>query len=88
LPLKKSFFEVAPTGVQLSALRHKPDAGIELRVVEVEGRHQEATLKLGFPFEDAVETDLLGNQLADAPLKDGAIRTGVEPWKIRTFALR
>jgi hypothetical protein len=88
LPLRKSFLEMTPAGVQLSALRRKPDAGIELRVVEVEGRRQDATLTLGFPAADAVETDLLGNKGADAPLKDGAIRIGVAPWKIRTFALR
>jgi alpha-mannosidase len=88
LPPRKSFLEVAPNGVQLSTLRHKPDAGLELRLVEVEGQRQAATLKLGFPVQDAVETDLLGNKLADAPLKDGAIQTSIEPWKIRTFSLR
>jgi len=86
-PLRKSFLEVAPGGVQLCAFRHRLDVGLELRVFEVEGQRQEATLKLGFPVDDAVETDLLGNKLADAPLKDDAIRTGIEPWKIRTFRL-
>jgi alpha-mannosidase len=88
LPLRKSFLEVGPGGVQLSALRRKADSGIELRVVEVEGCRQEATLTLGFPGAAAAETNLLGGKLADALLKDGVIRTSLEPWKIRTFALR
>jgi hypothetical protein len=54
----------------------------------VEGRRQEATLTLGFPGAAAAETNLLGGKLADALLKDGVIRTSLEPWKIRTFALR
>ena len=88
LPLRKSFLEVGPGGVQLSALRRKTDGSVELRVVEVEGRRQEATLTLGFPGTEAAETNLLGGNVADALLKDGVIRTSLEPWKIRTFALR
>jgi hypothetical protein len=86
LPLQKSFLEVG--GVQLSALRRKNDGSVELRVVEVEGQRRDATLTLGFPAAAATETNLLGAKVADVPLKDGAIRTRVEPWKIRTFALR
>jgi hypothetical protein len=87
LPLRKSFLEVVPGGVQLFALRRKTDGSIELRVVEVEGRRHEAALTLGFPAAAAAETNLLGSKVADTPLKDGASRTTVEPWKIRTFAL-
>jgi hypothetical protein len=88
LPPRKSFLEVVPAGVQLSALRRKTDGGLELRVVEVEGGHQEAALTLGFPAATAAETNLLGDKVANAPLKGGAIRTRVQPWKLRTFALR
>jgi alpha-mannosidase len=87
LPPRKSFLAVVPGGVQLSALRRKTDGSVELRVVEVEGRRHEAALTLGFPAAGAAETNLLGSKVADAPLKDGAIRTTVEPWKICTFTL-
>ena len=87
LPRRKSFLEVVPAGVQLSALRRKTDGSVELRVVEVEGRHHEAALTLGFPMAAAAETNLLGSKVADVPFKDGAIRTTVQPWKIRTFTL-
>jgi len=87
LPLRKSFLEVVPGGVQLSALRRKISGGLELRVVEVEGRRQEAALTLGFRAGAAAETNLLGGKVADAPLKHGTLRTTVEPWKIRTFTL-
>jgi alpha-mannosidase len=88
LPPRKSFLQVGPPGLQLSALRRQPDGRVELRVVEVEGQRQDAALTLGFPAAAAVETNLLGAKVADVPLQDGAIRTGIEPWKIRTFALR
>jgi len=87
LPVRKSFLEVVPGGVQLSALRRKIGGGLELRVVEVEGQRQEAALTLGFPAAAAAETNLLGSKVADAPLKHGTLRTTVEPWKIRTFTL-
>ena len=87
LPLRKSFLEVVPAGVQLSALRRKTDGSVELRVVEVEGRQHQAALTLGFPMAAAAETNLLGSKVADVPFKDGAIRTTVQPWKLRTFTL-
>jgi hypothetical protein len=87
LPPRKSFLEVFPGGVQLSALRRKTDGSVELRVVEVEGQRQEAALTLGFPAAAAAETNLLGLKVADAQLKHGTLRTTVERWKIRTFAL-
>jgi alpha-mannosidase len=88
LPPRKSFLEVDPVGVQLSALRRKADGSVEVRVVEMEGRRQEATLTLGFPGATAEETNLLGGKLANALLKNGVIRTSLEPWKIRTLTLR
>ena len=60
---------------------------VEMRVLEVEGQRHEAVLTLGFPAAAATETNLLGSKMANAPLKDGAIRTTVEPWKIRTLRL-
>jgi alpha-mannosidase len=88
LPLRKSFLEIAPEGVQLSALRRRANETVELRVVEVEGQHQDAVLTLHIPSNSAAETNLLGRKIANTPLKNGVIRTGFEPWKIRTFALR
>ncbi len=74
--------------MQLSALHCKTNGNVELRVVEVEGERQEATLTLGFPSATAEETNLLGGKVGDAALKDGVIRTSLKPWEVRTFALR
>ena len=87
LPPRKSFLEVVPGGVQLSALRRKTDGSVELRVVEVEGRRHETALTLGFPAAAAAETNLLGSKVADAALKHSTLRSTMEPWKIHTFAL-
>jgi len=86
LPLSRGFLDVSPGSVQLSAFRSKR-GGYELRLVETEGRRAEATVAIRLPMRKAVETDLLGNQLADATLKGGQLAVSLEPWKLRTFHL-
>jgi hypothetical protein len=85
LPLSKSFVSVTPGGPLLSAFRKKPGAGYELRLVEMEGKSGQATVALGLPVSKAVDSDLLGNKLADAALHGGKLQVAAEPWKIRNF---
>jgi hypothetical protein len=87
LPLSKGFLSVAPSTVQLSAFRRKREGGYELRLVETEGRRADAAVAIGLPLAKAVETDLLGNKLADAAIHNGTLAVPVGPWKIRTFLL-
>ncbi|MEW6742167.1 MAG: glycosyl hydrolase-related protein [Planctomycetota bacterium] len=87
LPPVQSFLDVAPTGVQLSALRKKSGPGFELRVVELEGRRTEAAVNLNFSVRNAAETDLLGKRRAGATSTYGRLPIVVEPWQIRTFHL-
>jgi hypothetical protein len=85
LPLTKSFLSASPSGAYVSAFLRKPGGRLELRVVEVEGRPAEAVITLNLPASKAVETNLLGAKLSDAPFKDGQLRFPLAPWKIRTF---
>ena len=86
-PPARSFASVTPAGVQLSALRRKPNSSLEVRVVEVEGRRAKADVKLGFPVSDACETNLLGAKTADVERENNKLRLSVDPWKIRTFEI-
>ena len=85
LPARKGFLAVTPPGTQLSALRKKTGSGIEIRVVEVEGRAARASVELGFPVAEARETNLLGAKVADVAREGNRLQFAVEPWKIRTF---
>jgi alpha-mannosidase len=86
-PTAKSFATVTPAGVQLSALRRKPNNSLEVRVVEVEGSHTKADVTLGFPVAGAIETNLLGTKTADVERENNKLRLSVDPWKIRTFEI-
>jgi alpha-mannosidase len=83
----QSFVTVTPAGVQLSALRRKPNNRLEVRVVEVEGSHAKADVTLGFPVSGATETNLVGTKLAEVERENNKLRLSVDPWKIRTFEI-
>jgi alpha-mannosidase len=87
LPLSHGFLSVSSPSVQLSAFRRKRDGGYELRVVETEGGRAEATVAVRLPMGKAMETDLVGNRLGDAVLRNGQLAVSLEPWKICTFHL-
>src|SRR3972149_2509642 len=71
LPPAKGFLKVGPRNVHLSAFRKKTGPGFELRVVENQGQEADASIELGLPLAKAVETDLLGRKIADAPPSRG-----------------
>jgi alpha-mannosidase len=87
LPLSKSFLEVQPSTLQLSAFRRTREGSYELRLVETEGRRAEAVVSVHLPVAKAMESDLVGNKRAAAVLQNGQLSLAVEPWKIRNFRL-
>jgi len=86
-PSTGSFFGVSGAGVRFSSFKKKAAGGYELRVVETEGRPARADVAIHLPLKRAVSTDLLGNRLADASLRNEKLETAAEPWKILTFHL-
>jgi alpha-mannosidase len=84
-PATASFAGVSGAGIRFSSFRKKITGGYELRVVETEGRPAQAGVALHLPLQRAVQTDLLGNRLAGAPLQNGRLSVSAEPWKILTF---
>ena len=87
LPLTKSFLEVQPSTLQLSAFCRKREGGYELRLVETEGRRADAAVAVNLPLTKAMESDLVGNKRADAAMQNGRLSLTAEPWKIRNFRL-
>jgi alpha-mannosidase len=87
LPPSGGFLGVSPPGFALTAFRKKPSGGYELRLVEVEGRRADGDLSLRLPVSRAAATDLLGNRLGDADLRNGRLAVAADPWKILTFHL-
>ncbi len=85
LPKRKGFVTVGPDNTQLSAFRKKEGKGFELRLVEVEGREGAANVELALPLSSAVETNLLGQKVADVAHADGKLSFKIRPWRIRTF---
>jgi alpha-mannosidase len=87
LPLSSDFMSVSAPGIELTAFRRKAEGGYELRVVETEGRRASGSVAIHLPVKRAAATDLLGNRLADAPVRNGKLTIAADPWKILTFHL-
>jgi hypothetical protein len=85
LPASNGFVAVTPSAVQLSALRRKPNGRLEVRLVELEGKNSAAAVDLNLPVVEAIETNLLGDKIADVKRQSNRLELTVEPWKIRTF---
>ncbi len=87
LPPSGEFLSVPPPGLALTAFRRKPGGGYELRLVETEGRRAKGEVAVHLPVNRAAATDLLGNRLGEAVLKNGRLSVVADPWKILTFEL-
>ena len=87
LPATKGFVTVTPDAVQLSALRRKAERRLELRLVEADGRPSAVNVRLGFPVDNACETNLLGAKLAEVDRDGSQVRFAMQPWGIRTFEI-
>lgn len=87
LPPSKSFVQLAPDTLLLSALR-RTRHGLEVRVLENEGKSAEASVELGVGFTGAAETDLLGRKTGSVSHQAGRLAFHIDPWKFRTFAVR
>jgi hypothetical protein len=86
-PLRKSFITLSPDNAQLSALRKKEGAGLELRLVEVEGRKSNVSVELALPVASASETNLLGQKIGEVTRQGSRLSFEIQPWKVRTFEL-
>lgn len=87
LPKRNGFLSLSPENTQLLALRKKESGGIELRVVESEGRETTVSIGLAWPVMSAVETNLLGKKVEEVLLNGSSLSFQIQPWRIRTFAL-
>jgi hypothetical protein len=87
LAKRQGFLKVEPANVQLSAFRKKEKSGYELRVVETQGQEAMTTVELGLPVAGAVETNLLGDKVAEVSRSGSKLSFKTQPWKIRTFEL-
>ena len=86
LPAKKSFLQVSPENVLVSAFRKRADSGYELRILETAGREAAATVELGFPASHAIETDLLGGASGKS-MSGEKITLTLKPWQFRTLRI-
>jgi hypothetical protein len=87
LPKRRGFVTVKPEGAHLLAFRRKERQGMELRVVEVEGEKQAASVELAVPVGQTAETNLLGKKVAEAPSRAGRLSFELPPWKVKTFEI-
>jgi alpha-mannosidase len=87
LPTVKSFWQVAPAGVRLSAFRKRRGAGWELRLVESEGSQSAGTVTTGLPLESALATDLCGRSAGEPVARGNRWRATLAPWQIRSFVV-
>jgi alpha-mannosidase len=87
LPKRKGFLSLTPENVQLSSFRRKPQKGMEIRLVEVEGRPAQAVVRLDVPAAKAVETNLIGRKVGEVARSGNELRFETRPWKIRTFEI-
>jgi alpha-mannosidase len=87
LSRSEGFLSTSPPGIGLSSFRKRLDGGYELRVVETEGRRSSGSVTIRLPLGTAAATDLVGNRLAGATVRNGRMEVAAEPWKILTFRL-
>jgi len=85
LPQRKGFVTVRPSGAHLMVFRPKERQGLELRLIEVEGKTGDASVELAVPITGASETNLLGKKVAEVASSAGKLNFELQPWKLRTF---
>ncbi len=88
LPEEKSFFELQPATVQLTAFYW--EAGrYWLRLYESSGAQAEVSLRLPFPVSQAQEVNFHGEPLVkNIAVSENALRFEIQPWEIVTLAIR
>jgi alpha-mannosidase len=86
LPVKKSFAQVGPDNVLISAFRQRSDKSCELRILEIAGEATVAKIDLGFSATHVIETDLMG-RVTGKPMNRQEIRLSMKPWQFRTLRI-
>ncbi len=84
-PARNGFVVVSPENAQITAFRRKEPEGMEIRMLEVEGKQSNVSVEFAFPVGRAVETNLLGKRIGDVAREGKRLKFEIRPWKIRTF---
>jgi len=87
LPARKSFVQIEPQNLQLLSFRKKEGPGLEVRTVEIAGKHEPASITIDVRTAQACETNLLGKKTGEAACRDGKVKFETRPWKVQTFEL-
>ncbi len=85
LPARKGFVAVSAQNAQISAFRRKEGEGLEIRVVEVEGKESDVSLEFAFAVSRASQTNLLGHKAGEVARDGSRLKFVIMPWKIHTF---
>lgn len=86
----RSFIDTEDTGYAVSAFL-QTDGGYVLRLFNADGDNSLKVIRLGFPVKSVVETDLLGNKVADVDMTaDGGLGFSVSAprFSVRTYLIK
>jgi len=87
LPVSKSFLDVEPANIMVSAMKRAEDGhGTIIRFYESQGRYTKARITGFKPFTKAFLTDMLEYNLSELPVNtDGSLEIQVKPYDIITI---
>lgn len=88
LPNRRSFLHVPDQGVQLLAMRAKPDGAGEIRLLECEGKSGRARLTTPSAIATAHQTDLLGRHTGAVTHRGASLDLRLKPWRVHTVEVR
>ncbi len=89
LPPTRSFVRIAPENVAITALKKaEDDDSVVVRVVELAGKDTDMNLRLDFPIQSAVQTNLIEEDGQALTLDNGSLTVRVGHHAIETFKLK
>ena len=86
-PGARSLVTIEGSNVVVTAMRRTAGGPIEMRLVEQSGRQTRTSAAFHFSVETVEVTDMLGNRLADLPVREGRVEIVVGPHEILTLRL-
>ncbi|MBI3990838.1 MAG: alpha-mannosidase, partial [Candidatus Omnitrophica bacterium] len=91
LPVVKSFIEVQPSNLVLTAFKKaEEDETVIIRIYEAEGKPANGKINIGIPSKHAVETDLMEKPIGKKKLliKNNKLKIRFKPYEIKTFKIK
>jgi alpha-mannosidase len=89
LPEEASFLRIKPENIVLSCLKLAEDSDdVIIRIYDATGEGGEAELALGFPVTEAIDNDLLEEDMLGLKVQDGRFMVKLGPWEIKTVRLK